>query len=78
MFLSGSSKYRWRDAFKAYVTESFRRNVMWYVKDDAKLGYKDTEKDYRLQQTFTATKVSRNLLAFQVSCQSIVVLYFTP
>ena len=39
---------------------------MWYVKDDATLGYLDTAKDYRLSATLTATAVSRKLLAFQV------------
>ncbi|XP_076436987.1 uncharacterized protein LOC143276386 [Babylonia areolata] len=66
MLLSASQKYRWSEASEAYLYESFRRNVMWFVKDDAKLGYLDTAADYRLQHTFTRTEVSRKILAFQV------------
>ena len=57
---------RWQDAGDAYLSESWRRNVMWYVKDDANLGYLDTEQKYRLDATLNATAVSRKLLAFQV------------
>jgi hypothetical protein len=39
---------------------------MWYVKEDAKLGFLDTDKAYRLKETFERTAVSRKLLAFQV------------
>jgi len=39
---------------------------MWYVKEDAKLGFLDTDQKYRLQETFKRTEVSRKLLAFQV------------
>ncbi|XP_071156854.1 uncharacterized protein [Mytilus edulis] len=66
MLLAASSKYRWQDAAMAYMSESWRRHVMWYVKDDAKLGFLDTDKDYRIKQTFERTAVSRKLLAFQV------------
>lgn len=59
--------YRWLDAAGAYLSESMRRQVMWYVKDDAKLGMLDTDMDYRLSQTLERTAVSRKLLAFQVS-----------
>ena len=57
---------RWQEAADAYLSESWRRNVMWYVKPDAKLGFLDTEKKYRLDKTLDATAVSRKLLAFQV------------
>ncbi len=40
---------------------------MWYVKDDAKLGFLDTDRKYRLEHTLAATAVSRKLLAFQVN-----------
>ncbi|KAK7479175.1 hypothetical protein BaRGS_00029616 [Batillaria attramentaria] len=43
MLLSASQKYSWKEASEAYLYESFRRNVMWYVKNDAKLGYLDTD-----------------------------------
>lgn len=66
MLLSGSWKYRWSDAADAYLSESWRRQVMWYVKDDSKLGMLDTPMDYRLAQTLERTAVSRKLLAFQV------------
>ncbi|XP_046573586.1 uncharacterized protein LOC124281679 isoform X2 [Haliotis rubra] len=66
LLLTASSKYRWSDAAHAYLSESFKRNVMWYVKDDAQLGYVDTDMDYRLTNTLTRTAVSRKLLAFQV------------
>lgn len=50
----------------AYMSESWRRHVMWYVKEDAKLGFLDTDKAYRIKHTFERTAVSRKLLAFQV------------
>ena len=64
------ANFRWQDAAEAYLSESWKRNVMWYVKDDAKLGFLDTDKKYRLEHTLNATAVSRKLLAFQV-CLSI-------
>lgn len=66
MLLSASWKYRWEDAADAYLSESMRRQVMWYVKDDAKLGMLDTDQKYRLDNTLMKTAVSRKLLAFQV------------
>ncbi|KAK3587844.1 hypothetical protein CHS0354_019713 [Potamilus streckersoni] len=66
MLLSGSWKYRWQNASNAYLSESWRRNVMWYVKEDAKLGFLDTDQKYRLENTLMRTEVSRKLLAFQV------------
>lgn len=57
---------RWQDAAWAYLSESFKRNVMWYVKEDAKLGMLDTQEDYRIRETLQRTLVSRKLLAFQV------------
>ena len=57
---------RWKDAADAYLSESWLRNVMWYVKDDAKLGCLDTDQQYRLDATLKATAVSKKLLAFQV------------
>ncbi|WAQ93483.1 UB2J1-like protein [Mya arenaria] len=66
MLLSGSWKHNWLDAAEAYLSESMKRQVMWFVKDDSKLGMLDTPKEYRLAQTLTRTAVSRKLLAFQV------------
>lgn len=66
MLLSASWKHRWEDAADAYLSESMRRQVMWYVKDDAKLGMLDTDMRYRLDNTLQRTAVSRKLLAFQV------------
>ncbi|KAL8564676.1 hypothetical protein ACOMHN_004170 [Nucella lapillus] len=66
MLLSASQKYRWTEAAEAYLYESLRRNVMWFVKDNEKLGYLDTDKDFRIKTTFTKTEVSRKILAFQV------------
>ena len=63
---------RWQDAADAYLGESWRRNVMFYVNNDAKLGFLDTPKDYRLEYTSKATVASRKLLAFQV----IVTLWY--
>lgn len=57
---------RWEEAADAYLSESWKRQVMWYVKDDAKLGMLDTDQKYRLEQTLERTAVSRKLLAFQV------------
>lgn len=39
---------------------------MWYVKDDANLGFLDEDKKYRLDKTIEATAVSRKIMAFQV------------
>lgn len=71
MLLAASQKYKWQDLADAYLSESFRRNVMWYVKEDSKLGFLDTDKDYRMKETLTRTLVSRKLLAFQVLFQDI-------
>ncbi|XP_059149626.1 uncharacterized protein LOC131936587 [Physella acuta] len=67
MLVPGSVKYKWQDVADAYLSESWKRNVMWYVKDDEKLGYLDTEKDYRIRETFRLTDVGRKHLAFQAS-----------
>ena len=58
--------YRWEDGAEAYLSESWKRQVMWYVKEDSKLGMLDTDMSYRLAQTLERTAVSRKLLAFQV------------
>ena len=58
--------YRWEDAADAFIKEAWRRNVMWYVKDDAKLGFLDTSKDYRLPNTMRGTINSRKMMPFQV------------
>ena len=58
---------RWEEAGEAYLSESWKRQVMWYVKDDSKLGMLDTDQKYRLEHTLQRTAVSRKLLAFQVS-----------
>ncbi|GFO50509.1 ubiquitin-conjugating enzyme e2 6 [Plakobranchus ocellatus] len=67
MLVGGSQKYRWRDVAEAYLSESFKRSPMWYVKDDEKLGYLDTPKEYRIKKTFDLTEVARKHLAFQAS-----------
>lgn len=67
MLVAGSKKYRWRDVAEAYLSESFKRSPMWYVKDCEQLGYLDTPKDFRLQKTFELTEVARKHLAFQAS-----------
>uniref|UniRef100_A0A0B7AYE5 Uncharacterized protein n=1 Tax=Arion vulgaris TaxID=1028688 RepID=A0A0B7AYE5_9EUPU len=66
MLLAASKKYRWQDVAKAYLNECWRRDVMWYLKDDPELGKIDNSQEYRLENTFKHTRVSRNLLAFQV------------
>ncbi|KAH3873657.1 uncharacterized protein LOC127869059 [Dreissena polymorpha] len=66
MLLAASHKYKWEDFALAYLSESMRRQVMWYVKEDAKLGMLDTPMEYRLTHTLERTAVSRKLLAFQV------------
>ncbi|OWF55027.1 uncharacterized protein LOC110465163 [Mizuhopecten yessoensis] len=66
MLLTASSKYRWEGAADAYLSESWKRHVMWYVKDDSQLGFLDTDKKIRIKETFERTQVSRKLLAFQV------------
>ncbi|BFZ11825.1 hypothetical protein BsWGS_14864 [Bradybaena similaris] len=67
MLVSGSSKYRWQDVAAAYLSESWKRNVIWYVKDDGKLGLLDTPKKYRIKRTYDLTEVARKHLAFQAS-----------
>ncbi|CAL1537315.1 unnamed protein product [Lymnaea stagnalis] len=67
MLVPGSRNYRWRDVAEAYLSESWKRGPLFYVKDDEKLGYLDTPKDYRLQKTYEHTEVSRKHLAFQAS-----------
>lgn len=57
---------RWEDAAAAYLSESWKRHVMWYVKDDSRLGFLDMDKKLRISETFSRTEVSRKLLAFQV------------
>ncbi|XP_033761678.1 LOW QUALITY PROTEIN: uncharacterized protein LOC117343441 [Pecten maximus] len=66
MLLTASSKYRWEGAADAYLSESWKRHVMWYVKEDSRLGFLDTDKKVRVPETFSRTQVSRKLLAFQV------------
>lgn len=66
MLLAVSKRYRWHDVAEAYLNECWRRNVMWYIKDDPVLKQHDIDKEYRLNNTFMRTSVSRNLLAFQV------------
>lgn len=66
MLLSVSSM-SWNDVAQAYLSESFNRNVMWYVRTDPSLAKLNTPMDHRLSRTFELTSVSRNLLAFQVT-----------
>ncbi|CAG5129686.1 unnamed protein product [Candidula unifasciata] len=65
MLVSGSKKYRWKDVAGAYLSESWKRNVIWYVKDDVKLGLLDTPKEYRIKHTYDLTEIARKHLAFQ-------------
>lgn len=67
MLLAASQKYRWQDVASAYLSESWKRSVIWYVKDDGKLGLLDTPKDYRIKHTYDLTEVARKHLAFQAS-----------
>lgn len=55
----------WQQAARAYLTENFERNVMWYLKENPSLASKDMSIDERLSETFRLTKVSRDLLSFQ-------------
>ena len=66
--------FRWEEAGEAYLSESWKRQVMWYVKDDSKLGMLDTDQKYRLEHTLQRTAVSRKLLAFQVNMIFIVII----
>ncbi|XP_005099840.1 uncharacterized protein LOC101857027 [Aplysia californica] len=66
MLVAASKKYRWQDVADAYLSESWRRNVIWYVKADAKLGFLDTPQDYRIRRTLEETDIARKHLAFQV------------
>ena len=65
--------FRWEEAGEAYLSESWKRQVMWYVKDDSKLGMLDTDQKYRLEHTLQRTAVSRKLLAFQVNMILIII-----
>ena len=66
--------FRWEEAGEAYLSESWKRQVMWYVKDDSKLGMLDTDQKYRLEHTLQRTAVSRKLLAFQVNIILIIII----
>ncbi|CAG5136313.1 unnamed protein product [Candidula unifasciata] len=66
MLLAVSKRFRWHDVAEAYLSECWRRNVMWFIKDDPVLKDDSIDKEYRLENTFKRTSVSRNLLAFQV------------
>ena len=48
--------------------------MMWYVKDDSKLGMLDTDQKYRLEHTLQRTAVSRKLLAFQVNMIRFIII----
>jgi len=67
-YLTVSPDARWEHVSITFVKENFLRNVMWYVKTKPSLGdTKDASVDKtRAQDTFNLTKVSRDLLAFQV------------
>ncbi len=66
-FLLVANKHSWADAANAYLNENFLRNVMWYLKDFPGLQHSSVKPKERLETTFKATKISRDLLAFQVS-----------
>jgi len=64
--ISVSGKFNWKDAASAYVGENHLRNVMWYLKEQPALSDTRQKGQSRLDDTFRLTKVSRDLLAFQV------------
>ncbi|CAL1528472.1 unnamed protein product [Lymnaea stagnalis] len=66
MLLAGSNLLSWQDVASAYLEECYKRNVMWYIKDDSLLRNLEISKEYRITGTFKHTAVSRNILAFQV------------
>ena len=62
-----SKETSWQTAAQAYLTENFERNVMWYLREKKELGNATgVDEEVRLSETFRLTKVSRDLLAFQV------------
>lgn len=66
IYLAGSNKYRWKDVNTYVIEECWKRNVMWYLKEDSTLANPTIDKNYRLSKTFQATSVSQKLIAFQV------------
>merc|ERR1719436_2120914 len=67
IWLMLSSKYQWNDVAKLFVEEVFTRNVRWMVQDSKYSKYDTTNiVDRRLENTFTASKISRRLVMFQV------------
>ncbi len=67
-YLTVSSNFRWEQTSISYIKENFLRNVMWYLNEQPSLANVDDAKvnATRIEDTFRLTKVSRDLLAFQV------------
>jgi len=67
-YLTVSTKFGWEHASIAYIKENMLRNVMWFLKEQPSLARVSDAKvnATRLDDTFRLTKVSRDLLAFQV------------
>lgn len=67
-YLSVSPNFGWEHASIAYLKENMLRNVMWYLKEQPNLAKTDDAavNARRFEDTFRLTKVSRDLLAFQV------------
>ncbi|KAL9643758.1 hypothetical protein ABK040_016060 [Willaertia magna] len=64
-----ASSYRWKDIQKAYIEESFTRNVFWLLNKYEELEQETSDEftdDDRLKFSFETTKLSQKLLMFNV------------
>ena len=68
-----SKKYSWFDIRSAFIQESFDRNALWIIKEypylrhvDANYADKNFVNNQRLNDSFKATKTSKNLIMFHV------------
>jgi ubiquitin-protein ligase len=74
VYASISSKYAWKDLSKSFLDESDVRRVFWLVEGNRKNPPQCPElldpevSEGRLEKTFSASKTSRSLIAFQVRC----------
>ena len=67
-YLTVAPHARWDDVAATFLQETFMRNVMWYSKEQPGLADINdaTANRTRVEDTFRLTKVSRDLIAFQV------------
>jgi hypothetical protein len=66
-YLTVAPNARWSNVATIYLHETFLCNVLWYVKDHALADVNNSPVNHaRVEDAFHLTKVSRDLIAFQV------------